>query len=97
MKDLEIHLENRPGALAEMGEALAKAGISIEGGGTWVAGNTGVAHFLLEATTTARDDWDLHQRCTITKTFVCSSMSGLERKKTSPEYWGHLFSACFWR
>ncbi len=33
MKDLEIRLENRAGALAEMGEALAAAGVSIEGGG----------------------------------------------------------------
>jgi hypothetical protein len=33
MKDLTIALENRPGALAEMGEALGRAGVSIEGGG----------------------------------------------------------------
>jgi hypothetical protein len=55
MKDLEIHLENRPGALADMGEALGKAGISIEGGGAWVAGNNGVAHFLVEDATKARN------------------------------------------
>ncbi len=36
MKDLAIALENRPGALAEMGEALGRAGVSIEGGGAWV-------------------------------------------------------------
>jgi hypothetical protein len=30
MKDLAIALENRPGALAEMGEALGRAGVSIE-------------------------------------------------------------------
>ena len=36
MQDVSIRLENRPGALAEMGEALARAGISIEGGGAWV-------------------------------------------------------------
>jgi hypothetical protein len=46
MKDLAIDLENRPGALAEMGEALGRAGVSIEGGGAWVAGGRGVAHFL---------------------------------------------------
>lgn len=46
MKDLAIALENRPGALAEMGEALGKAGVSIEGGGAWVVGDAGVAHFL---------------------------------------------------
>jgi hypothetical protein len=48
MHDLEIALEHRPGALAEMGEALARAGISIEGGGAWVVGGRGVAHFLFE-------------------------------------------------
>ena len=33
IKDLAIELDNRPGALAEMGEALGNAGVSIEGGG----------------------------------------------------------------
>jgi len=45
MKDLAIALENRPGALAEMGEALGRAGVSIEGGGAWVVDGTGAAHF----------------------------------------------------
>ena len=54
MKDLEICLEDRPGALAEMGEALANAGISIEGGGAWVADKKGIAHFLFENTSAAR-------------------------------------------
>lgn len=54
MKDLEIALENRPGALAEMGEALGRAGVSIEGGGAWVVGGTGVAHFLFEDGDAAR-------------------------------------------
>jgi len=42
MKDLHIALDDRPGALAEMGEALGRAGVSIEGGGVW----GGAAHFL---------------------------------------------------
>src|SRR3954469_19364347 len=46
MKDLAILLEDRPGALAEMGEALGRAGVSIEGGGAWLAGGRGVGHFL---------------------------------------------------
>jgi hypothetical protein len=54
MKDLAIALENRPGALAEMGEALGRAGVSIEGGGAWVVDGTGVAHFLFEDATAAR-------------------------------------------
>ena len=54
MKDLAIAVENRPGALAEMGEALGRAGVSIEGGGAWVVGGTGVAHFLFEDGPAAR-------------------------------------------
>jgi hypothetical protein len=48
MKDLSILLANRPGSLAEMGEALGRAGVSIEGGGAFVVGGTGVAHFLFK-------------------------------------------------
>ena len=51
MKDVTIGLENRPGALAEMGEALGRAGVSIEGGGVF----GGVAHFLFEDGVAARD------------------------------------------
>jgi len=54
MKDLAIALENRPGALAEMGEALGRAGVSVEGGGAWVIGGDGVAHFLFEDGEAAR-------------------------------------------
>jgi hypothetical protein len=54
MKDLAIALENRPGALAEMGEALGRAGVSIEGGGAWVVGGEGVAHFLFADGAAAR-------------------------------------------
>lgn len=54
MKDLAIALENRPGALAEMGEALGKAGVSVEGGGAWVVDGKGVAHFLFKDGTAAR-------------------------------------------
>ena len=46
MKDLAIELQNRPGALAEMGQALGRAGVSIEGGGAWVVDGNGIAHFL---------------------------------------------------
>ena len=42
MKDLAIRLENRPGALAEMGDALGKAGVSIEGGGGFVFAGQGI-------------------------------------------------------
>lgn len=54
MRDLTIRLGNRPGALAEMGEALGKAGVSVEGGGAFVSDNQGVAHFLFEDGARAR-------------------------------------------
>lgn len=54
MKDLSIRLENRPGALAEMGEALGSAGVSVEGGGAWVVDGRGVAHFLFADGVAAR-------------------------------------------
>lgn len=46
MKDLTIELPNRPGALAAMGEALGKAGVSVEGGGAYLCRHEGVGHFL---------------------------------------------------
>ena len=54
MKDLAIILENRPGALADMGEAFGRAGVSVEGGGAWVVHGEGVAHFLVVDGTAAR-------------------------------------------
>lgn len=54
MKDLSIALEHRPGALAEMGEALGRAGVSIEGGGVFAADGKAVAHFLFHDAAAAR-------------------------------------------
>lgn len=54
MKDLTIALENRPGALADMGDALGRAGVSVEGGGAFVVNGQGVAHFLFKDGTAAR-------------------------------------------
>jgi hypothetical protein len=54
MKDLAIALDDRPGTLAAMGAALGRAGVSIEGGGAWVVSGRGVAHFLFENGTAAR-------------------------------------------
>ena len=48
MQNLSILLENKPGALAEMGEILGQAGVSLEGGGVFVHNGQGVAHFLVE-------------------------------------------------
>ena len=54
MDDVEISLDNAPGELARMGEALGAAGVSVEGGGAWVVANRGVAHFLFEDGDAAR-------------------------------------------
>jgi hypothetical protein len=54
MRDLAIRLKNDPGALAEMGEALGRAGVSVEGGGAFVFDGKGIAHFLFEDTVAAR-------------------------------------------
>lgn len=54
MKDLTIILEDRPGALATMGETLGRAGVSVEGGGAWVVAGRGVAHFLVADGAVAR-------------------------------------------
>ena len=54
MKDLTILLQNRPGGLAEIGEALGRAGVSIEGGGAWLFDGQAVAHFLFHDSPDAR-------------------------------------------
>jgi hypothetical protein len=54
MKDITIHLQDKPGALAEMGETLGAAGVSLEGGGVFVYNGKGIAHFLVEDAEKAR-------------------------------------------
>jgi hypothetical protein len=54
MYDVEIDLENRPGALADMGETLGRAGVSVEGGGVFVVNGKGIAHFLFHDGEAAR-------------------------------------------
>lgn len=54
MKNLSIELKNQPGALAEMGEILGRAGVSIEGGGASVVDGKGAANFLFEDGARAR-------------------------------------------
>lgn len=55
MKDLMIDLDDRPGTLADMGEALGHAGVSVEGGGAWVVDGRGAAHFLVVDGRAARE------------------------------------------
>lgn len=54
MFDLTIRLKNRLGALAEMGETLGTAGVSVEGGGCWLVNGEAIAHFLFEDGDAAR-------------------------------------------
>jgi hypothetical protein len=48
MQDLEVHLPDRPGALADLGQALGEAGVSLEGGGVFTYDGHAVAHYLVD-------------------------------------------------
>jgi hypothetical protein len=52
--DLTVILEDRPGTLADLGEALGKAGINIEGGCGFPCEGKGVMHILVEDAAAAR-------------------------------------------
>lgn len=41
-------LADRPGSLAELGQVLGAAGVSLEGGGVFTHRGEGVAHFLVD-------------------------------------------------
>ncbi|MFI2364480.1 ACT domain-containing protein [Promicromonospora sp. NPDC019610] len=47
LRDLEVRLPDRPGTLADLGEALGAAGVSLEGGGVFTVGDVAVAHYLV--------------------------------------------------
>jgi hypothetical protein len=53
--DLTVALEDRPGALAEMGELLGSAGINIEGICGAQDGGQSVVHILVENSPAARE------------------------------------------
>jgi hypothetical protein len=55
MKDLEIVLENKIGALALLGETLGRHEISLEGGGVFERGECSIAHFLVAEPERASD------------------------------------------
>ena len=55
MKDLTVVLEDRPGALARLGEATGGAGINIEGMGGDAREGRGVLHILVEDAAAARE------------------------------------------
>ncbi|HEV3233329.1 MAG TPA: ACT domain-containing protein [Candidatus Dormibacteraeota bacterium] len=52
--DLQIDVEDRTGAAADLGDALAKAGINILGACGVVVGGSGVMHVLVDDPDTAR-------------------------------------------
>jgi hypothetical protein len=53
-KDLVVVLEDRPGTLAELGEALGKAGINIDGLCGFPCEGRGTVHILVEDPAAAR-------------------------------------------
>jgi hypothetical protein len=52
--DITVLMENRPGALADVAEALGKAGINIEGMCGFVNAGQGVGHLLVQDPAAAR-------------------------------------------
>jgi hypothetical protein len=54
MKNIAIALADVPGAIARMGEALGRAGISVEGGAAFSVDGRGIAHFLVHDGDAAR-------------------------------------------
>lgn len=46
--DLTVYLDDRPGQVAAVGDALGRAGINIEGGFALVVGGQGIMHVLVE-------------------------------------------------
>jgi hypothetical protein len=53
-KDLTIVLQDRPGELARLGEAMGSAGVTIEGLAAFTGEGNGIIHVLVEDATTAR-------------------------------------------
>jgi hypothetical protein len=53
-KDLTVIMEDRPGKLAELGEATGKAGVNIDGLCAMVGDGKGFIHLLVEDAASAR-------------------------------------------
>ena len=53
-KNLTIELEDKPGILAELGEALGGAGVNIEGFCGYASGGRGTVHLLVDDAAAAR-------------------------------------------
>jgi hypothetical protein len=55
LKDLTIYLDDRPGTLAKMGEALGAAGVNIEGICGFPSEGKGQIHILIDNVAAARE------------------------------------------
>jgi hypothetical protein len=55
MQDLTVNLENQPGTLAQLGEALGSAGINIEGVCGIAGADGGEVHILVQSAQLARE------------------------------------------
>ena len=53
--DIAVELENRPGTLAELGDAAGRAGVNLDGVCGIPCEGVGVIHVLVEDPATARD------------------------------------------
>ena len=53
-KDIGVVLANEPGSLAQFGQTLGAAGVSLEGGGVFVHNGVAIAHFLVDDAEVAR-------------------------------------------
>lgn len=53
--DIAVELENRPGTIAELGEAAANAGINLDGICGFPSEGIGVVHVLVDDPAAARD------------------------------------------
>jgi hypothetical protein len=58
MKDLTVIMEDRPGKLADLGEATGKAGVNIEGLCAMVGDGKGLIHILVQDEETAKTALD---------------------------------------
>lgn len=47
-QDLQLQLPHRPGALADLGEALSSHGVNLEGGGVFTLDGKPIAHYLVD-------------------------------------------------
>jgi len=55
LQDIEVVLDNRPGSLADFGQVLGGAGVSLDGGGVFTHDAIAVAHFQVDDALTARE------------------------------------------